>query len=222
MNSKSPGKTRPGLRRILFGVSVAFILTSVIAFFIYESAYDHFAPYFRSLPSDEEMINNFEEHRADFERLSQMYREEPSIRTSVGVLGPSPKIESIMKRMNVSFIMGDGEIWVPPGPDSKSAGKKLLHRASPADTLEERKFSGVIFGYAHKRVVKHEWPVYKQYYYIPLIPSKSGGKLRLPQWGIRAHPVVVDTLNDYLPRLEFLGAACREIEPHWYIEIRQD
>jgi len=65
--------------------------------------YEDDAPFFRSLPSDEEMIANFRKHRADFERLVQIYREDLSVpNDEVGVLLPSAEVKKIMDRIRVA------------------------------------------------------------------------------------------------------------------------
>ncbi|MEW6112143.1 MAG: hypothetical protein AB1664_08445, partial [Thermodesulfobacteriota bacterium] len=47
--------------------------------------YQDDAPYLRRLPTDEEMIAHFQKHRADFERLVQIYREDPNLPTRPGI-----------------------------------------------------------------------------------------------------------------------------------------
>jgi hypothetical protein len=187
-------------------------------------AFEGFAPYFRSLPSDEAMIAHFNKNRSDFEALVKIYIEDMSVSDSgVGILEPTPEIRAVMKRINAESVIGDDVLWIPS--DSNPMEPMKNPEADALKPGDWRKFSGVILGYKHKTVARLKWgaTVSKEYYYVPLIPQVEGGELRLPSqpaaWG---NGTLVDSLNTYPPTLGPWDAAYRQIEPHWYIKMRQN
>jgi hypothetical protein len=65
------------------------------------AAYEANARYVRPLPSDEAMIAHFRRHRADFERLVQIYRNDQSLYTPWGGLcnpPPETRIHGLVSR----------------------------------------------------------------------------------------------------------------------------
>lgn len=173
----------------------------------------------RALPSDEEMITNFHEHRADFERLVHIYRQDLSVPTDVvGTLLPTPNIAAMMDRIDVTEVHGDGKAWLPPDPYSKEAQSETdLESASMSHRPSARKFSGVIFSYPKKRKFKYLTPVHKDYYFIPLLPMVESGKLKLigEPYEVR----IVPDLNRYPPDFLPFECVCKQIEQHWFIRM---
>ena len=112
MNQNVTKRPKPLWLKIVIGFS---LLVAVILVANYESC----APYFRSLPSDEEMIENFRKHRADFEHLVTRYREDLSVPTHFYALVPTPEIKAMMQRISVTKVFGDAVVWMPPDPYSK-------------------------------------------------------------------------------------------------------
>lgn len=156
-------------RYVLLFVLLAYLGFLVLRYGLYDPAS------FRSLPSDSEMIENLQRHRADFERLVQIYREDLSMPTDriFGSLNPTPETKQIMNRVKIDDIKTDREIWLPPNPYSKeifSGNWMELRIKRGYDDPARRKYSGVILNYVHKAVTRREYmePVYKRYYYVPL------------------------------------------------------
>ena len=174
----------------------------------------------RPLPTDEQMIANFREHRADFERLVRIYRDDPSIRVNViGILQPTPEIKAVMARINVDSVEGDGMVWMPPDPyaNEPSISKQ---KAELNHWPQKRKFSGVKLNYAYGTVITYHFGlISKDYYYFPLIPRVSGGVLVLTGSPAGGYPRVAKTLNSYPAKFPQYDCFCREIEPHWFIEM---
>jgi hypothetical protein len=104
------------LRNVLIaGVVIVIIVTCLVI------AEYGLAP-FRFLPNDQEMIDHFLRHREDFERLVQIYREDPYLPNRSGIVWePTPEIEAIMKRINVDILRTDWCVWLPPDPYSEDA-----------------------------------------------------------------------------------------------------
>jgi hypothetical protein len=217
MNQNVSKRPKPLWLKILTGFS---LLVAVVLVANYESC----APYFRGLPSDEEMIENFQKHRADFERLVQIYREDLSVPINrVGILLPTPEIKAMMDRINVARVRMDNVIWMPPDPYSKDPdfqeekSKFVAKWYSP----ETRKFSGVIFRYAHGKVIRLG-VVEKRYYYVPFVPKILGGKLIVPATLLTGGiGDIFHSLNTYPPDFKLWDAVYREIEPHWFIQMSQ-
>jgi hypothetical protein len=186
--------------------------------------YEEDAPYFRFLPSDEAMIEHFRKHRADFERLVQIYREDPSPPDQRGFWVPTPEAEEIMERLGVKWVLPDSTIWGPPDPytaEAQQAVKDLdlipkLHRGSP----EARKFTGILIGYRHppvKRLNEYFSEVNKGYYYTPAVPKVENGRILATVGGKMVFP----TLNRYPAWL--IGGECsyRQFESQWFLRMCQ-
>jgi len=223
MNDQVTKPARPLWLKILIGFG-AFCLAIFIA------NYESCAPFFRSLPSDEEMIADFHAHRADFERLVKIYREDLSVPTCMRVLQPTPEIKAAMRRMHVVRVQGDGVMWLSPDPYSLDQDfqdkltELLLKRWS---SPELRKFEGVELNYSQKivRSLAYWGEIEKRYYYIPLAPKVEKGQLKLPSGaplGYDDGPLCRSldswTCPDDLGPFE---SAYRKIEDHWFIKMNQ-
>ena len=182
--------------------------------------YVRIAPYFRSLPSDAEMMDNFFQHRADFERLVQIYREDLSIPTNcVRGLEPTPEVKEIMNRIHVSYVQGDGQVWIPPNPYStERIFLKKMFEINRSRT-KSRAFSGVLLYYAHEEVQGTFGTDEKRYWYIPVNPRVYNGIILTPFDDLTGPPYATDSLDDYPPKFEANTCACRCIDDHWFIEL---
>ncbi|MFH1117180.1 MAG: hypothetical protein V1792_24950 [Pseudomonadota bacterium] len=211
-------RPKPLWKKLLmwFGVLIAIIFVS---------KYDVWIACMRNLPSDEEMIANFHKHRAEFEQLAKIYREDLAVPTDEGgCLRPTPHIEALMERINVSWICGDQVVWIPPDPYSKDEAFQSKHSSLTAKWFspERREFSGVIFRYAHGKKIRFWYGerVDKRYYYFPFAPRIHNGTLIVPAtllpciWG-----GVFQTLNTYPPHFKTYDYAYKKIAPNWYIQM---
>jgi hypothetical protein len=215
---------------IAVGSGLGLIFVTIFAlFFEIFVGFDSVPSFFRRLPTDEEMIAHFYKHRSDFDRLVQIYREDLSVPVDVvGTLLPTPEVKPIMERINISYVKDDQVPWIPPDPYStvpdvqRELTMFLIHR----DEHEKRKYSGVILGYAHGQVLrlKYMGPVWKKYYYTPLVPKIGDGRLNFPVVTLLAYGngIVVQSLNTIPPELAPFECAYRQIEPHWFIRMFQD
>jgi len=188
--------------------------------------YEDNAPYFRRLPTDEEMIEHFQKHRADFERLVRIYREDPKLPTRPGFNYDegTPEAKEIMERINIGGMRGDWQAWVPPDPYSVEAKRqvatlKLIPEVQDC-TPTGRKYSGVLLDGAHRPVIRLNadlTPVFKGYYYTPLVPKIENGLLKKADGGAR----VFATLNRYPSWLICGNCVYRQFEPQWFIRLCQ-
>ncbi|MEW6349859.1 MAG: hypothetical protein AB1646_12405 [Thermodesulfobacteriota bacterium] len=175
------------------------------------------------LPSDEEMIRNFREHRADFEHLAQICREKQSLSIENLQLKPSLEMAALMWRIKITAVSVDQELWM--APDAIRRDVHLQEKMSQGDP-EVRRYSGLYFQYGDLDCKRdyHDEFVKKIYYYIPVKPTIDERILMLPG-PLRSRlpaPEVVDTLNKYPTHLATRRCALREIELHWYIRMCQE
>lgn len=218
---------RPLWQDVLVGLIVLLTVFGVtcapFVFLMLAIVFDDPISLLRSLPSDEKMIEHFCKYRADFERLVQIYREDLSVPIKATRLMPTPEIRSLMDRINVIEVYGDAELWIPPDPYGKEAqsiiGVGHLH---PGDQ-STRRFSGVMFNYAHKRVKSLKYMAYldKQYYYIPLSPKIEDGQLKIPFRGSSVGARLLQSLGRFPPKFRSSDRLFRQIEPHWFIMMEQ-
>jgi hypothetical protein len=192
--------------------------------------YEEHAPYFRFLPSDEAMIEHFRKHRADFERLVQISREDPSPPDEKGLWVPPPEAQAIMTRIHVKFVIADPmDVWISPEPYSEEALQQIktlnLFEKVREGHPEVRKFTGLFVGYDHapvQRLNEHFSVVRKNYHFIPVVPRVDNGHLITPSVippgvGITLFP----TLNTYPPDLGSMECAYRQFEPQWFLRMCQ-
>lgn len=176
---------------------------------------------FVSLPSDDEMIRNFYEHRQDFELLVHTYREDLVVPADFGIWEPTPELNAIAARINVSRVVGNSAIWMPPDPHAR-IDPRIRRLRSDLYSPALRKFSCVLFSYG-RSVVRLEClaPVTKKYYYIPFVPIIRRGNLILRGNTVDDQGRILQTLDRYPPDFGSRDCVYRRIEPHWYIKMCQ-
>lgn len=223
MASKEATRTRKSIwLRIILGLAIGIALLFVSTYLLMFHAFYSFADLpllLRPLPSDEQMIANFHQHRADFERLVQIYREDLSIPTNViGHLEPTPQIKGLMSRINVDAVEGDGMVWMLPDPYSNDPS--FVKQRTGIRWPEKRKFSGIKLGYACGTIITYHFGlISKNYYYVPLTPRVSNGRLLLILSPPGGDPWITETLNSYPLEFRQYDCFCKQIEPHWFIEM---
>jgi hypothetical protein len=245
MMQKVAKRPKPLWLRILIGFSLAIVMVMAAVFTLiiclqadagkcrdeegifqklacgFAVTYYSFAPLFRNLPSDEEMIEHSYKHRSDFQRLAQIYGEDLSVPCDdVGTLLPTPEIEAIMARINVPLIYGDWSTWMPADSNSQD-NKPQEDRLEPRSYHgAPRQFRGVNFHYAKVQTLSGDnlIPVYKWYYYVPLAPKVVNGRLRTPNQ--KQVGYLLQSLNAHMPAFDTCDCNCKDyrlIETHWYI-----
>ncbi|MEW6141449.1 MAG: hypothetical protein AB1733_24770 [Thermodesulfobacteriota bacterium] len=219
----SRGKRPSALRLVVLGLglliggllAIAMVIPLTIA---YHGLRNNWEALLTFPPSDEEMVAHFRAHRADFERLVQLYGQDP--RHGV-IIRPTREMRAIMKRIKVTWMVPDTKIWMPPDPYSEEARHEIKrlnlewkrHRGYP----EVRRFSGVILGYQHKPAIRLKNLSYieKEYYYLPVVPQVANERLRTPTGHTRLFP----TLNSYPADLVSGWCVYRQFEPQWFIRM---
>lgn len=222
MNQNATKRRKPLWIKVLvglaLGIALLFMGAYLLLFHVFYS-FDDLPLLIRPLPSDEQMIANFREHRADFERLVRIYRDDLSIPSNVvGFLEPTPEIIGITRRIKVDLVRSDGMVWIPPKPYSNEPS--LSKQKAQLQFPERRKFSGVKLEYAYGTVITYHFGlISKNYYYIPVIPRISHGRLSLTLSPPGGDPEIAETLNSYPAKFSQYDCLCKQIEPHWFIEM---
>jgi hypothetical protein len=230
MNQNAPAKHRATWLKALVGLGLGIVLLFISAYLLLFHAFFSSADLpllFRPLPSDEDMIANFHKHRTEFERLVRIYQQDPSIHVEFDELIPTPEIETAMGRINVSSVRADGHIWIPPDPYSRDLD--VVKRLAPTYfqrgdychlSAQSRKLSGVKLSYACGTIITFEFNlISKGYYYVPIIPEVYGETLRLPTHPMTGYRRIAGSLNGYPSDFKQYDCLCRQIEPHWFIEM---
>jgi hypothetical protein len=198
--------------------------------------FDSFVPYFRRLPTDEEMVANFHKHRGDFERLARIYREDPIPVNSLGYVLPTPEIQAVMERINVVHGNTDYVVWIPPdpyadwvrpdpysGPNEFEQERSRFKLKCDFPCRESRKYSGVVLTSGPGVVKSLTYNrIKKSYYYTPFPPKIIDGRLVVPATLLTGGSGgIYPTLTKLPAGFKSGDAIYRQIEPHWYIMMYQ-
>ncbi len=173
--------------------------------------YAEHAPYMRSLPTDEEMIEHFRRHRGDFELLAAIFQQfNPADGEARG------RIEKLRNRLNITRILAfrPHERYRYLGSNGKFETRVEGERVAPDP--EARSFRALRFRYAHAPVKTSDgFDLHKGYYYTPFVPKVRHGRLDTPD----SSGWVFPSLNR-LPS-ELLPTTCvsRQFEPQWFVVI---
>lgn len=186
--------------------------------------------HYNPLPSDEEMIAHFKEHRTEIEELVKRYREwKPSAEAPIWeeLAGNKP----LMKKARVKRVHHSGPAWFP-NPYSKEASKQfddlLMARKIPSlnpytnitvELLDEdhpkRHFAWVLTDSGH-------FLIFKDLVFIPAIVRIENGYLLQPAhpfFGITHKDRVLSTLDRYPPNWKRGECVYRQIETHWFLQM---
>lgn len=178
---------------------------------------------YSGLPSDEEMVEHFYEHRSEFEKLVERYRsfepDETRIYDNWRFQGDTPEL---MRKAQVVRITRTISLWPPfPDPYSKSAEDKLHEVYLIEPYFFNRNAILDISLLPEERYRRHGFSsyyplVWKRVVFFPGVPRIEGNKLIFP----------LDKYNRPIKKslniLSFDGVdrcAYREIEGQWFLKI---
>ena len=180
------------------------------------------------LPKDEEMIEHFHAHRADFEELVHRYRTfDPGLNKSHSLWEKQGDTPELMKRAGIAYIddttMG---FWLKDPYTLETARRaEKLHKASRGWRLSEQYGALKITLAASNR---HRSPtffhgvVWKDIFYFPEPPRIEGGYLLGPldtKGGYEYKDPVLLSLNRYPSNWKAYTSVFRPIEPQWFIRL---
>ncbi|AFM24975.1 hypothetical protein [Desulfomonile tiedjei] len=228
MSQDAHAKQRLTWLKVLLCLGLSIFLLFTACYLLFFLAFYSFADLpllFRPLPSDEEMIANFQDHRTEFERLVWIYQQDSRVPVEFNSLIPTPEINTIMRRVNVSSVSADGYQWIPPDPYSRDID--IIKRKSPKCfqrggylhyDAQSRKLSGVLLGYTYGKKITIEGNlISKKYYYIPFVPKVTNRNLSFPTTPMAGYNRITESLNNYPQEFGQYDCLYKQIEPHWFI-----
>jgi len=186
--------------------------------------------HYNPLPSDEEMIAHFHNHRAEIEELVKRYREwVPS--KSVPNWEAVPENKALMEKARVKRVTDVAPQW-PPNPYSKEAVKQFDDsiRAGKVPSLNpysnisielldeddpERHFAKVLTSSGVR------W-IFKELIFIPEIVRIEGENLWLPVHvlsEVRHKMRIFPSLNSYPSNWTKGECVYRQFETHWFVHL---
>lgn len=205
-------------RRLL---KVALVATLGILLYLYMQSVP--------LPRDEEMIEHFQAHRADFEELVHRYRTfDPGPNKDHSVLwkeqGDTPEL---MKRAGIAYISDTTlSFWLkdPYTLETARQVEELLDSSKGFMSRRRYKALGITLAASnrHRSPSIRHGVIWKDIYYFPEPPRIEGGYLLGPlntkgeyEYKYR----VVSSLNYYPSNWKAFESVFRPIEPQWFIHL---
>jgi hypothetical protein len=184
------------------------------------------------LPKDAELVEHFNKHRKDFEELVRLYQtgERWIWKDLNGSLSPFaiPAYESLLQRLDLTGLSGDGAIWLPD-PYSLESGIK----ARQLNAFHAFQHHGITFNLAKSKYRAYSSRlrrgVWKDYFHIPVVPQVKDGELWWPVWHdgkVFRKARVFDSLDVY--PIEWLReppnhkrgeCVFRQVEPRWFLRM---
>jgi hypothetical protein len=185
--------------------------------------------HYNPLPSDEEMIAHFHEHRTEIEELVKRYR---GCVTKVGTTCEDlPENLALMGKARVKRVTDIGPIW-PPNPYSKEAIKQFddLIRAGKVPSLNP--YSSISIELIDEDNPKQHFGrvltasgsfwIFKYLVFMPGVVKIENGYLFLPAhpfFGVKEKRRVFSTLEEYPANWKKGECVYRQVETHWFIEM---
>lgn len=202
---------------LLWGSGVGAVFVWVAVMFMHN---------YNPLPSDEEMIAYFFEHKKELGRLVKYYREydySPPERPFY-----TAKWERLKNKAGVGGVDPIGLWYQNPYTVESAKYINALNRAplskriTPEQRFPSRKYGGLSISLKDNRYHRSAFAMQKEFYFIPVVPKVSDGMLWFPvgldgklKEGYRALP----SLNAIPEHWEVGDCVYRQIEPHWFIRM---
>lgn len=180
------------------------------------------------LPSDDEMIKDFYEHKEEFEELVRRYREFDAD-AHHGKWVEQGNTRSILERAGIDRIQyGSYEPWLPD-PYSIETAKSIDQQLEIQPRVfhsQKYKYRGLII----KKIPRQRYSarslyyvsVWKDFYHIPKVPRIENGELL---WPVRAtgeysaRRRIFLTLDQYPESWKRFECVFKQVEPNWYLRM---
>jgi hypothetical protein len=212
--SGAPTKKRGSTTAKWTSISLASLSLALAAWYVFVS---------QTLPSDEEMIAHFGNHRKEFEEVVQVYRmfaaaskpEKPMPRWD-----DAESVQKLMRAAKIDHIATGRHVWFPNSYEVDSHQKVRELVAQGGLEALNPYFSLLIFisgkEYFHYSPLFGEY--YKAYYHIPQPTRKRDGKLLSPTHNAEWERISEST--DVYPWVGEPGrCVLRSIAVHWYVAV---
>lgn len=184
--------------------------------------------WFRNLlPSDEEMIAHFQAHRAEFEELVALYRNNRPLPGDTRSWGDLPEVKALREKLGTDWVGEQLGYWLPD-PYSLKTGKRVLDliRSHQFGQLEVRRYSTLKLVPTDRcryyRGSVRYGTIWKDYHHFPEVPKVEGGLLWWPtneKGEVNDKDRVFASLNSYPPNWEKGDCVYRRIDPQWFIRM---
>lgn len=186
--------------------------------------------HYNPLPSDENMISHFHNHRTEIEELVKRYRAwEPSAAIPNWYVVPENK--ALMEQSGVKYIDNNGPIW-PPNPYSKEAVKQFSDSVSAGKVPSLNPFSTIVVELTNQddpdrhfaKVLTSSglhW-IFKDLVFIPEVVRIEGENLWYPIhefFGFKYKRRLFSSLNEYPSNWIKGECVYRQFETHWFIRM---
>lgn len=186
--------------------------------------------HYNPLPSDEEMIAHFHEHRTEIEELVKRYREwVPS--KSIPNWQAVQENQALMAKARVKRVTDSGPAWYP-NPYSKEASKQFfdLIRADKIPSLNPYKNITVELldeddpkrHFARVLTFSGSRWIFKDLVFIPGIVQIENGNLWYPAheiFGVIEKMRIFSTLDEYPANWKKGECVYLQFETHWFIQM---
>ena len=181
------------------------------------------------LPRDEEMIENFQTHRQEFQELVRSYQEYvPQPGRGHGQWEKNETVRGLYKKTGVKWL-SPGNIWSDNPYEVATALTFDDEIKKPDWNLRRYRHEALIFNMSDQRYARIAWfhpgsIMWKSFYYIPVVPRIERGNLLQPIYlrgkvKLLVESKVLDSLNDYPEDWKRGDCALRQIEAHWFISM---
>ncbi|MDE2599471.1 MAG: hypothetical protein KGL40_07595 [Rhodocyclaceae bacterium] len=222
---------------VVHGVMKARLIPAFViagAFAVSLGATYYFFWIWNPMISDEEMIADFQAHRADFEELVKRYREYPrSPDKDTSLWFKDGDTLEVYKRAGIGYIDYSAlHPWLP-NPYSVETGRLVDRLVKTAKSFD------LFFKYGMLQLTPEAKPiawlrdrhrlntlvyavVWKDYYFVPEVPKVEYGELLGPadsrgEYSFRAR--VLPSLNHFPSHWKDFECVYRQIEPQWFIRM---
>jgi len=190
--------------------------------------------HYNPLPSDEEMIAHFHNHRAEIEELVKRYREcVTKVGTSCEVV---PENQTLMEKARVKRVTESGPAWFP-NPYSREAAKQFDDLLMAGKIPSLNPYSNITVELLDEDDPKRHFArvltssgllwIFKNLVFIPAVVKIEDGYLLLP-----ARPLCKCRFDEIIPKNRIFSSfdtyppnwkkgecVYRQVETHWFIEM---
>lgn len=180
------------------------------------------------LPSDEELIEHFRQHRADITEIVRRFRSfepPPDRRHDLYLWQQQGDTPELMRRAGLWTVDYGLGLWYTD-PYSMESAAKVNQLSKSLGFLAFQKYGAVFIRPlepAYRRLLPRYYlrRGFKDLVYFPEPPRIEGGRLLMPRdhMGIHGSTRVLDSLTAYPPDWRKGECVLRQIEPQWFIRM---
>lgn len=185
--------------------------------------------HYNPLPSDEEMISHFHNHRVEIEELVKRFREwEPSAEAPNWYVVQD---KALMEKAGVKYVDNNSPVWFP-NPYSKEAAKQFDESVRAGKVPSLNPFSTIVVELLDENDPKRHFAkvltssglrlIFKDLVFMPEVVRIEGENLWLPAhvfFGVRSKMRIFPSLNSYPSNWTKGECVYRQFETHWFVRL---